>query len=345
MVFALICSFNVPPPLMVNREEHTIVDETENCSCTVILSWLHGPKVGTLTQARVEDLCPIQSHRQLDPRVACFLELVKWKHLIAEDITCKGESPTFFKHKPWNAIQMSEGGRQMGSVVPCEEGNIGYEKNEDVDLGGGGDHAKARGNGNYLYSLDKLLEDVCGIDFAEKDKTGTEIAETDKAETKIADSARFFIVVENLERDVSRSTIVDFVLEATGLKIEAFVFLSLSAEPYTRGALVVDRVEDLERLCEFLVKPEQMITSSKGRPWIVLDSSATESVRPSFWCLEPDLKDERQQSAGDGLRVVHLGSEEYSKAEKLRDLYLGFTDHQQKLFKSLALEEQSILDA
>ncbi|XP_021766360.1 uncharacterized protein LOC110730841 [Chenopodium quinoa] len=330
----------------VKREEHTIVDETENCSCTVILSWLHGPKAGTLTTARVEDLCPIQPPR-LDPRVACFLELAKWKqgitspcsNLINEDITYNEESPTSLNCQRWNVIQNLEDERQMGSIVPYDEGNIGHEKNEDVDLGGGGDnvHAKERLNDdNYFYSLEKLVADVCSIGLGGRDNGATEVVDTE---------VRYFIVIENLEKDISSSTIVEFVLEETGLEIEAFVLLSLSAEPYTRGALVVKCAEDLERLCNFLVKPDQMITSSKGRPWIVSDTSATESVRPSFWCLEPDLKDERQQSAGDGLRVVQSGSEEYSKAEKLRDLYLAFTTHQQQLSKRLALEEQRILDA
>lgn len=330
----------------VKREEHTIVDGAENCSCTVVLSWLHGPKAGTLTAAKVEDLCPIQSHKQLDPRVSCFLELAKWKHgidspcskLITEDITCEEENPTSYTHKHCSVIQKSEGIGQMGSAVPCNGGNFGHEKIEDVDLGGGDlSHSKGRQNDDhYLYSLDRVVEDVGCIGLGGRDN----------AETKVADTeARYFIVVENLDKDISSSTIVDFVLEVTGLEIEAFVFLSLSSEPYTRGALAVHCVEDLEKLCNFLVKPEQMITSSKGRPWIVSDSSATESVKPSFWCLEPDHKDERQHSAGDGLKVVQSGSQEYSKAEKLRDLYLNFTDHQQKLYKRLALEEQRIMDS
>lgn len=57
------------------------------------------------------------------------------------------------------------------------------------------------------------------------------------------------------------------------------------------------------------------------------------------------LQNERQQSAGDGLKIVKLGSEEYCKAEKLRDLFLEFANHQQLLFKRLVLEEQSIFDS
>ncbi|XP_010689226.2 uncharacterized protein LOC104902966 isoform X1 [Beta vulgaris subsp. vulgaris] len=329
----------------VKREEHTIVDGTEDCSCSIVLSWLHGPDTGKLTLASVKDLCPIRSQKQLDPRLGCFLELAKWKHgivlpcseLITEDITCQEESPNSSPYKPWSLIKKTEGGRQMRSSVPCDEGNLGNERNEDVDLGGGDDdHAKERLNDeNFLYSLENLVKDVCCIGLGGRDDMETKIANNEE---------RYFVVVENLERDVSPSTIVDFVQEATGLKIEAFVLLSLSSEPYTTGALVVDCVDDLERLCNFVVKPEQMIVSSKGRPWIVSDSSATDSVRPSFWCLEPDRKNERHQSAGDWLKIVHLGSEEYSQAEKLRTLYLDFANHQQQLFKRLALEEQRILD-
>ncbi|KAL2938636.1 Nucleoside diphosphate-linked moiety X motif 13 [Bienertia sinuspersici] len=319
----------------VKHEEHIFVDETEDCPCTVVLSWLQGPKTGTLTTARVEDLCPIHSQEYLDPRVACFLALAKWKHgiaspcskMITED-TCYGEIPLSFQCK---LQSKPEGGKQMQSALPSDEESFGYERNEDVDLGGGDQHKQT--DDHYLNDLDKPVNDANS-------------GERDIMKTKNPDiEARCFIVVENLEKDVSPSTIVGFVKEETGLEVEAFVFLSLSSEPYTRGALVVDCVGDLERLCNFLVKPGQMITSLKGRPWVMSNALATEMVRPSFWCLEPNCKDERQQSAGDGLKIVQLGSEEYSNAEKLRDLFLAFAHHQQLLLERLALEEQRIFDS
>ncbi|XP_057526924.1 uncharacterized protein LOC130806042 isoform X2 [Amaranthus tricolor] len=282
----------------VKRKEHTIMDGIENCSCSVVLSWMHGPKAGTLTLARVEDLCLIRSQKQLDPRLACFSELVKWKHgitlpkLITEDIN-----------------QISEGEKPMGEALSHDGDILGYESSEDIDLGGG-DRAPAKRRQNRDYNIGSMDKEACS-----------------------------FFVVDNLEKDVTPSTISDFIREQTGVEIDAFVFLSFPSQTYTRGALVVDSDEHLEILCNFVAKSDQMITSSKGRPWVVLDSSANEWVRPSFWCLEPE-----HQSADDGLKVVKLGSEEYRKAEKLRELFLNFTDHQEKLFERLVMEEQRILD-
>lgn len=91
------------------------MDGTEDCSCSIVLSWLHGPDTGKLTLASVKDLCPIRSQKQLDPRLGCFLELAKWKHgivlpcseLITEDITCQEESPNSSPYKPWSLIKAS----------------------------------------------------------------------------------------------------------------------------------------------------------------------------------------------------------------------------------------------
>lgn len=43
------------------------------------------------------------------------------------------------------------------------------------------------------------------------------------------------------------------------------------------------------------------------------------------------------------LKVVCSGTEEYRRAKELRDLFMEFSCHQERLFKRLALEERKIL--
>lgn len=192
------------------------------------------------------------------------------------------------------------------------------------------------GDGRHSGAMERLVEDVSYMDLQQEDQMKI---------NAVHRNARYFVLVENLEKHVSPSIIVDFIRDATSVEVEAFVFLSLSSEPYTRGALVVNTLEELERLCNFMDKQDQMIISSKGRPWIVPTSSVSDWVIPSFWHLEPDVKNTRCHSTGTQLRIVKLGSKEYSKAERLRELFLEFTKHQEQLFKRLALEEDNIFNS
>uniref|UniRef100_A0A7C8ZJ60 SAWADEE domain-containing protein n=1 Tax=Opuntia streptacantha TaxID=393608 RepID=A0A7C8ZJ60_OPUST len=371
----------------VKHDEHTIVDGIEKCSCSYVLSWLHGPEAGTLTSARVEDLCPLRSCAQLDPRLACFLKIAKWKHgitspcskFLKEGSHYNQESPvSSFKHRHLCATQKSDGAMKIQTESLDDEGEFAFERNEDVDLGGGDCMFSNlnRCNGSYPLLVDKmndvtyigpewrespsnhLVEDnasslrdeedghhYSAMERLEEHVSYMDLQQEDQIKIEaMRRKARYFVLVENLEKDVSPSTIVDFVRDVTSVEVEAFVFLSLSSQPYNRGALVVDTLEELERLCNFMDKEDQMIISSKGRPWIVPTSSVPDWGIPSFWCLEPNMKKNMLHSTGNQLKIVKLGSEEYSKAEKLRELFLEFAKHQEQLFKRLALEEDIIFN-
>ena len=45
------------------------------------------------------------------------------------------------------------------------------------------------------------------------------------------------------------------------------------------------------------------------------------------------------------MKVVHSGTKEFKIASNMRDLFLGFSEHQQRLRKKLALEEGKIFAA
>ncbi|CAL5203541.1 unnamed protein product [Lathyrus oleraceus] len=51
--------------------------KNEECHCTFILFWLHGPNSGNMTAAEIGDICTVQPIIEVDPVVASFLEIVK----------------------------------------------------------------------------------------------------------------------------------------------------------------------------------------------------------------------------------------------------------------------------
>lgn len=51
--------------------------KNEECHCKFILSWLHGPNGGYMTEAEIGDICTVQPIVELDPAVASFLEIAK----------------------------------------------------------------------------------------------------------------------------------------------------------------------------------------------------------------------------------------------------------------------------
>jgi len=52
-----------------------------------------------------------------------------------------------------------------------------------------------------------------------------------------------------------------------------------------------------------------------------------------------------KRGTSNNLKVVHSGTKEFKIASNKRDLFLGFSEHQEGLRKKLALEEGSIFAA
>ncbi|XP_024965369.1 uncharacterized protein LOC112505687 isoform X2 [Cynara cardunculus var. scolymus] len=81
-----------------------------------------------------------------------------------------------------------------------------------------------------------------------------------------------YIILENLEKDLSPSSMMEFLHVQTSITPQAFLFPSLSAETYARGAVVVDSRPKLKRIYEFLSNPNHFIVSSSGRPWVIAEA-------------------------------------------------------------------------
>ncbi|KAF5204367.1 Sawadee protein [Thalictrum thalictroides] len=153
-----------------------------------------------------------------------------------------------------------------------------------------------------------------------------------------------FMLIENLEKDLSPLTIVDFVKKHVSITSQAQVFSSLSMEAFTRGIIVVESQEELQKLYNFIDNPAHMIISSRGRPWVVSEKKLRCGARngnltmlSEIWPWNKSLEN------SDKLRIVRRESEDYMRAKQLRTLFLEFADHLRGLHKQFALEASDFL--
>ncbi|KAK1589067.1 hypothetical protein Q3G72_030175 [Acer saccharum] len=158
----------------------------------------------------------------------------------------------------------------------------------------------------------------------------------------------YTILLENVEKELSPSTIIEFIHRQTSITAQAYVLPSLSSECYTRSVIVLDFQKDVEDLCGFLNNPDHFIVSSKGRPWVVAKNFSRHDIFRASSIGTPMFASQRKLQyvncgKGDELKVVRSGTEEYKTAKELRDLLVEFTSHQERLQKSLAFEERKIM--
>ncbi|KAF5175621.1 hypothetical protein FRX31_034792 [Thalictrum thalictroides] len=115
-------------------------------------------------------------------------------------------------------------------------------------------------------------------------------------------------------------------------------------ESFTRGIIVVESQEELQKLYNFIDNPAHMIISSRGRPWVVsekkLRCGATKgnlSMLSKIWPWNKSLEN------ADKLRIVKRESGDYMRAKQLKTLFLKFADHLRGLHKQFALEVSDFL--
>lgn len=63
--------------------EHSFANGEEECLCTFILSWLHGPNAGNITAENIGHICKVQVTEEIHPVVASFLKTVREKLVVA----------------------------------------------------------------------------------------------------------------------------------------------------------------------------------------------------------------------------------------------------------------------
>ncbi|XAR55245.1 hypothetical protein NMG60_11035266 [Bertholletia excelsa] len=152
----------------------------------------------------------------------------------------------------------------------------------------------------------------------------------------------YLILIENLEKDLSPSSIVQLIHKQTSILPQAYVFPSLSSDLYTRGAIRLDCPKKLEKVYEFLSNPNQLIISSRGRPWVVAErpSKCGGNFRTTPESIMPMSQN---RSSDDELKIILRGTKDYKTAECLKNLFKDFVKHQERLHKRLDFEEKQIL--
>lgn len=86
-----------------------------------------------------------------------------------------------------------------------------------------------------------------------------------KEETDIGGDANQYLVIDNLDKDLSPSTIVGFIHSQTSISVQAYVFPSLQFEAYTKGIIALECPKDFQKLCELLDSPNHIIVSWRRR--------------------------------------------------------------------------------
>ncbi|KAF8412631.1 hypothetical protein HHK36_000600 [Tetracentron sinense] len=243
----------------VQFKEHSYVEGEEVCSCTFVVFWEHGPNAGNLTSIHIEHICLIQSgNAQIDPTLASFLKTSGEKLEVAlrnSGLSSEGDV-SVSRSGTWHS-------GTCGSTVPSngpafklqssmsESGRVNSQQErirQDIDLG--------------------------GKTFCMKNLEGT--------------GNYHYLIIENLEKDLSPLKIVEFIYKKTTISPQAYVFPSLSSEPYTRAIIVSDSEEKLEKLYDFLDNPAYIIISSRGRPWVITEKVLKRGTfRATFGVLMP----------------------------------------------------------
>ncbi|CAI8597906.1 unnamed protein product [Vicia faba] len=271
--------------------------KNEECHCTFILFWLHGPNAGNLTAAEIGDICILQPIIEVDPAVASFVEIVKKgiESKSGQEMVANYNEGTETKNRPtlFERIQNGRRRAKRSSVLGDGSPKVGLDENmEDIELEG--------------------KRNVC------------------------------MILMGNLDKELCPSTAVDFLRKHTQVSTSVFIFSSLSSEIYTRGAIMVQTKQDFQKICDFLTNPNHIITSSTGRPWVVIEKQVgLKNIKASIGTFpgSEDVAQDGKNRTSINLKIVYSGTQEFKRASAMRELFLEFSDHQVQLHKKLALLE------
>lgn len=177
-----------------------------------------------------------------------------------------------------------------------------------------------------VWPSDEIFRDVC-----ERSRQDTDMGGKKKC---------YYILVQNVEKQLSPLTVSKFIHQQTSITCQVCILPSITWEPSTRAIIALDCEKNLEQLYSYLQDPNHIIISSTGRPWVVaekisrtdgslltVNSSSNKLVDTAYWTR-------------DELKVVSSGTEEFKKAEEIKNLFIEFTCYQVQLHKKLLIEEK-----
>ncbi|KAK7405656.1 hypothetical protein VNO78_07230 [Psophocarpus tetragonolobus] len=294
----------------VQRKKHSWKEGNESCSCTFILCWLQGPNEGSLTAASIGDICIVQPEQKLNLVVASFLEMAREKMRL-----------------------LSSHSVSVSKRISCSEMVQFRNKSSNITSGVGYFDQTRKEKRRGKQSVVKVCPpEVSCYDREDRDLEGTKDV--------------CMILIANMDRELSPSTITEFLYRHTSISASVFIFPNLSSEVYTRGAIILDSEKRFQELCDFLNNPNCIITSSTGRPWVILDKQVgLQNIKASIGTLVHLSKNTLQKGKSgtrSNLKVVHSGTPEFKIASDMRNLFLEFSNHQTRLHKRLVLEERRV---
>ncbi|XP_050368725.1 uncharacterized protein LOC126786819 [Argentina anserina] len=300
----------------VVHKEHKVVNGVEECTCSFILEWIHGPQAGTLTVVELPDICRVRLpvvDEEIDPALTEFVNAAKEK-IERTELTFS------------NSIG-SCGERGGGD---CEsEGSSRRRKKRRKGSSFSQDTRCARGSVTLCSSSKEMMNNSSVRDGDDMDIGGLPN----------------MIYVENLEKGISSFTIMEFIYQKLSISCQAFVSPCKPSEVYTSGTIRLNSKKDHDKLSEFLGSPDRIIMSSRGRPWVLTEKiSSNDTTRASVETFKQTYQTtlECRTQRTNELKAIMSGSREYTTAKQLKDLFKEFTDHQCGLHQRLLQEEGKI---
>ncbi|KAK8467663.1 hypothetical protein PHAVU_007G122046 [Phaseolus vulgaris] len=263
----------------VQESKHSWETGEEECLCTFILFWLHGPNARNLTTSSIENICVVQPRWELDPVLASFLDMVK------QNIELFSACPVLVSTGDYDLEMVT-----YGNKIP----NTTHRMSCFVKRKKEAQHYEQR---TINVCSDKVPKEDFGFDMVpycnKRSNTtskftyfGRMIKETQRARRSVANACSpevschdrrmeerdlegtknmCMILITNIDKELCPSTVTEFLRRHTSLSVRVFIFPSLSMEVYTRGAIMVHSEKEFQELCDVLNNPNCIITSSTGR--------------------------------------------------------------------------------
>ncbi|KAK1568713.1 hypothetical protein Q3G72_027812 [Acer saccharum] len=252
-----------------------------------MLVWQPGPNANSLTEKKIESICIVQSIQNLSPNLASFIKMSKEKIKTYAHTSSSVSDATGTNCNDATGVQSLKQASQATKCVKQSASDI--SPCEEV------------GRSSNLLKRNREDADFGGV------------------------GNYYTMLLENVEKELSPLTIIEFIRRQTSITGQAYVLPSLSSERYSRSVIVLDFQKDLEDLCGFLNNPDHFIVSSKGRPWVVAKNFSRHDIFRASSIGTPMFASQRILQNGncwngDELKVVRSGTEEYKTAKELRDL-------------------------
>ncbi|KAL9319480.1 hypothetical protein ACSQ67_011319 [Phaseolus vulgaris] len=328
----------------VQESKHSWETGEEECLCTFILFWLHGPNARNLTTSSIENICVVQPRWELDPVLASFLDMEAQHYEQRTINVCSDKVPKEdfgFDMVPYCNKRSNTTSKftYFGRMIKASSTCLSMKHNALDGLLPMHVHLKVF---LYPYYVHINRYEPSSLTFSCHDRR---MEDRDLEGTK----NMCMILITNIDKELCPSTVTEFLRRHTSLSVRVFIFPSLSMEVYTRGAIMVHSEKEFQELCDFLNNPNCIITSSTGRPWVILEKLVgLKNIKASIGALvhiSENILQEEKKGRRNNLKIVDSGTKEFKIASIMRDLFWAFSEHQERLQKRLAVEERRIFAA